>query len=108
MEGSAAILSRVAPMLPVYHAAAADAAGAVFRRGEDLRRQGMRELATLILGKEGASGRVGVDEAADLFHVLLGPETYRSFVLDLGWSSQNWVRWTANVLIRDLCKASPE
>jgi hypothetical protein len=91
-------------MLPVFHAAAADAAGAVFRRGEEHRRRDMRELAAVILSKEGTSGRVSVEKAADLFYVLLGPETYRSFVIDLGWSTQTWVRWTSNALIRDLCE----
>jgi AcrR family transcriptional regulator len=105
VEASSAILGRVAPMLPVFHAAAGDAAGAVFRRGEDRRRRHLRELADLILSKEGTSGRVSVDEAADLFYVLLGPETYRSFVLDLGWSTQAWTHWTTNALIRDLCEA---
>lgn len=106
VQASAAILGRVAPMLPVFHAATADAAGAVFRRGEDHRRRDMRELAELILSKEGTSGRVSVDDAADLFYVLLGPETYRSFVLDLGWSTPAWIHWTDNALVRDLCEAS--
>jgi AcrR family transcriptional regulator len=108
VEASAAILGRVAPMLPVFHAAAGDAAGAVFRRGEDHRRRDMRELAELILSKDGISGSVSVDQAADLFHVLLGPETYRSFVLDLGWSTLAWIHWTSNALIRDLCETRHE
>lgn len=108
VEASAAILGRVAPMLPVFHAAAGDAAGAVFRRGEDHRRRDMRELAEVVLSKDGTSGSVGVDRAADLFHVLLGPGTYRSFVLDLGWSAQDWIHWTTNALIRDLCETGHE
>jgi AcrR family transcriptional regulator len=108
VEASASILGRVALMLPVFHAAAADAAGAVFRRGEDRRRRDMRELSELILTKKGTSRSIGADEAADLLHVLLGPETYRSFVLDLGWSPEAWIRWTSNALIRDLCETRHE
>ncbi|GAA1437006.1 TetR/AcrR family transcriptional regulator [Microlunatus lacustris] len=108
VEASAVILARVAPMLPVFHAAAGDAAGVVFRRGEDHRRRDMRQLAELILSKTGTRGRVSVDQAADLFYVLLGPETYRSFVLDLGWSTQAWIDWTSNALTRELCETCPE
>lgn len=103
VEATAAILARVAPMLPVFHAVAADAAGEVFQRGEDRRRRGMRDLAELILGKAGTSGTTSAGEAADLLYVLLGPETYRSFVLDLGWPPEAWIRWTKNALVRDLC-----
>lgn len=103
VEATSAILARVAPMLPVFHAVAADAAGAVFRRGEDHRRRGMRDLAELIMGKAGTSGSTSVGEAADLFYVLLGPETYRAFVLDLKWPPEAWIRWTNNALVHDLC-----
>jgi AcrR family transcriptional regulator len=103
VEATAVILARVAPMLPVFHAVAADAAGVVFRRGEEHRRRGMRELAELILGKAGTSGSISADAAADLFYVLLGPENYRSFVLDLGWPPEAWIRWTTNALVHDLC-----
>lgn len=106
VEASSAILARVAPMLPVYHAAAADAAGAVFRHGEDRRRRDMHDLAEVILAKPGARGSLSVGEAADLLYVLLGPETYRSFVIDLGWPAQAWIRWTSNALSRDLCDPS--
>ena len=102
VEAVSVILGRVAPMLPVFHAVAADAAGAVYLDGEDRRRRGMRELAKILLNKAAASENVGADEAAGVLYVLLGPETYRSFVLDLGWTPEAWVHWTTRVLIRDL------
>jgi AcrR family transcriptional regulator len=104
VQASSYILARVAPMLPVFHAAAADAAGAVFRRGEDHRRRDMHDLAQVILGKPGTRKSLGAEEAADLLYVLLGPETYRSFVIDLGWPPEAWVRWTSSTLSRDLCE----
>ena len=104
VQASSNILARVAPMLPVFHAAAADAAGAVFRRGEDRRRRDMQDLAEVILSKPGTRQDPGVDEAADLLHVLLGPKTYRSFVVDLGWPPHTWTRWTSRTLSRDLCE----
>ena len=103
-EASSTILARVAPMLPVFHAAAADAAGAVFRRGEDHRKRDMHDLAEVLLGKPAARESLGVGEAADLLYVLLGPQTYRSFVVDLGWPPQAWIRWTSATLSRDLCE----
>ena len=104
VEASAVILGRVAPMLPVFHAVAADAAGAIFRDGEERRRRDLRALAERVLSKAGTREDVSVDHAADVLFVLLGPETYRSFVLELGWTSQDWVRWTTETLVRDLCR----
>ena len=37
--------------------------------------------------------------AGDLLVVLLGPEIYRMYVLELGWSQERWVDWTAQVLV---------
>jgi AcrR family transcriptional regulator len=102
VEGVSTILGRVAPLLPVFHAVAADPAGAVFLKGEDRRRRGMRELAGLVLAKPGARTAIEVAAAADLLYVLLGPEIYRSFVIELGWSTQAWVDWTTNALVREL------
>ena len=104
VQASSNILARVAPLLPVFHAAAADEAGAVFRRGEDRRRRDMHRLAEVILSKPGTRQNLGVDQAADLLYVLLGPETYWSFVVDLGWPTRAWIRWTSSTLSRDLCE----
>jgi AcrR family transcriptional regulator len=101
--GVAGILRRVAPMLPVFHSVAGDAAGAVFQNAEVLRRQGMRDLAKQILAKDGTRRDVSASHAGDLLCVLLGPETYRSFVVDLSWSEASWIHWTTDTLVRDLC-----
>ena len=52
--------------------------------------------------------RPGVDDAyaGDLLVVLLGPEIYRMYVLELGWSHDRWVNWTAQILLRELFAAS--
>lgn len=103
VEGVSSILGRVAPMMPVFDSVAADAAGAVFQNAEALRRQGMRDLADLIMAKHGTRSDISSSRAADLLYVLLGPQTYRSFVLDLAWSEQTWIRWTTQTLVHDLC-----
>jgi AcrR family transcriptional regulator len=103
VEGLATILARVAPMLPVFHAVVADPAGEVYRRAEALRRPAMYDVAREILLAKGQP-RPGVDVAyaGDLLVVLLGPEIYRMYVLELGWSRERWVDWTAQVLVREL------
>ncbi len=103
VEGVSGILGRVAPMLPVFHSVAADAAGTVFQNAEALRRQGMRDLAEQICIKDGTRADISPSRAGDLFCVLLGPETYRSFVVDLSWSEQAWIRWTTDTLVHHLC-----
>jgi hypothetical protein len=40
--------------------------------------------------------------AAELLYVLMGPDMYRAFVIDAGWTPAEWVRWTGNALVRDL------
>jgi hypothetical protein len=103
VEGLATILSRVAPMLPVFHAVVADPAGEVYRRAEALRRPAMYDVAREVLLAK-SQPRPGVDAAyaGDLLVVLLGPEIYRMYVLELGWSRERWVEWTAQVLVREL------
>jgi AcrR family transcriptional regulator len=103
VEGVATILARVAPMLPVFHAVAGDTAGEVYRQAERLRWDGMHDLTLNVLLKK-APIPTGLDptQAVGLVYVLLGPQAYHSFVLDAGWSPQEWITWTANALVRDL------
>jgi len=42
------------------------------------------------------------DRVGDLLFVLLGPETYRSFVIELGWTPAQWADWTTRALLRDI------
>jgi AcrR family transcriptional regulator len=100
--GIAGICARVAPMIPVFHAVAAEPAGRVWARAEQLRAKGMSDLAEELRGKRAFRRGVTLDRATDLLMVLLGPETYRSFVIDRGWSPAQWETWTVGALLRDL------
>ena len=103
VEGVATILARVAPMLPVFHAVVADPAGEVFRNAEALRRPAMYDVARdVLLSKAPARPAVDATHAGDLLVVLLGPEIYRMYVLELGWSQERWVDWTTQVIVREL------
>lgn len=102
VTGVATILSRVAPMLPVFHAVAANDAGAVYREAERLRRVGMQDLAGFLADQGWLRADVDRARASDLLFVLLGPEIYRTFVLELGWDQRGWAAWTTEALVRDL------
>lgn len=102
VSGSAGIAARVAPMMPVFHAVAAEPAGAVYARAEELRGEGMRHLVTGLRSKAPFRKGLTVDRAVDLLVVLLGPECYRSFVIERGWSPKRWIHWTCAVLTREL------
>jgi AcrR family transcriptional regulator len=103
VQGVGAILARVAPMLPVFHTVAGDDAGEIYRRGERLRWEGMRELTLdVLLPKQPVRRGLSPDQAVGLVFVLLGPESYRAFVLDAGWSPEQWMAWTVDTLVDDL------
>ena len=102
VAGVATILARMAPMIPVFHAVSQDAAGAVFRQSEDLRREGMVELAASLSKRTPLVSGMTRRRAADLLFVLTGPESYRAFVLGCGWSPRQWVRWVGDTLSREL------
>ena len=101
VHGNSTILRRVAPMMAVFYSVSADAAGQVFRKGEQRRRNGFRVLADELAAKAPlAPGMTNVG-VSDLLFVLLGPEIYRSFVIELGWTPEQWADWTIHALLRD-------
>lgn len=107
IEGVMAIQARVAPMVPVFQAVSADAAGRVFRRGEELRRKGYEQLTDALATKTPLRAGLTRAKASDLLFVVLGPELYRSLVLECGWSQADWQAWATNTLTRDLFGGEP-
>jgi hypothetical protein len=65
VAGIAEIEARVAPLIPVYHAVAQAPAGAVFRRSEELRRDGMAELAQALAAKAPLQPGMTLPRASD-------------------------------------------
>jgi AcrR family transcriptional regulator len=102
IEGLATIESRVAPMIPVFHAVSADPAGEIYRRAQVLRRQGMEDCIDALSKKARLRPGLTRRRAADLLYILAGPEAYRSFVLEAGWTERQWVTWTTQTLTGDL------
>jgi AcrR family transcriptional regulator len=107
ITGLLPILARAAPMLPVFHAVAADPAGAAYRHGEDLRRAGMRDLVEMLATKAPLAKGMTRTRATDLLFVLTSPESYRSFVLVADWSAKQWATWVTATLSRDLFGDAP-
>lgn len=108
IEGVMAIQARVAPMIPVFQAVSGDAAGRVYRRGEDLRRKGYEGLIHALAAKTPLRRGLTEAKACDLLFVVLGPELYRSLVLECGWSQADWQAWATHALTRDLFGTEPD
>jgi AcrR family transcriptional regulator len=101
-EGLTGICARVAPLIPTFHAVAADPAGEVWRESERLRRDGFKDILQLWNNK--ARLREGLTKAVavDLLVVLAGPELYRSLTADCGWTPAAYRAWLARTLRREL------
>lgn len=102
VRGTSTILARVSPMLPVFQSVMGDPVGEIYRRSEALRREGMHDVAKILLAKVALHPGLTPRQAGDILVVLLGPETYRTFVLELGWAREQWVDWTARTVVREL------
>jgi AcrR family transcriptional regulator len=102
IEGVVSIEARVAPMLPVFHAVSADPAGEVYSRSQQLRREGFENIIAMLTKKAPLRRGMTRRRASDLLFVLAGPESYRSFVLESGWTTKQWVSWVSATVARDL------
>jgi AcrR family transcriptional regulator len=98
VAGLVTIEARNAPMLPVYHAVAADPAGEVYRRSAELRRAGFEEMVDLLRKKAPLRPGLSRRRATDIYFILASPESYRSFVIEAGWRPAEWVTWITDAL----------
>jgi AcrR family transcriptional regulator len=107
VEGTRAVLERVAPIMKMVEAAAAtDAAIAdLWPTKEDPRLTVQTAAATSLLSKPGARSRVTVQHAADILFGLLSPELYLLLVSERGWSPRQWEKWAHDTLLPQLCAA---
>jgi len=102
VDGNAGICARVAPLVPAMHEVSSDPAGAVWRRSEDLRRDG---YSSIVAGWEAkARLRAGLDpaRAVDLLLVLAGPDVYRQLVVERGWTHHAYAAWLTAALLHEL------
>jgi AcrR family transcriptional regulator len=87
----------------VYHivrgAAAADEDfAAVMHRRQSQLWADMRSVAAAMARRGELAPSVTAERAADILWALCGPETYRLFVIDRGWSPEEYERWLVEML----------
>jgi AcrR family transcriptional regulator len=96
------ILERTAPVYEVLRgAAAADPEMAsLLELNKAQRFAGQRELLRIVTGGEPLRDGSTRRAAADVLFAIGSPETYRSLVVDRGWSADRFERWYADTLSR--------
>lgn len=97
--GTATILARVDPMVPAFHAVSGDPAGEVWRHGQALRLEGMRDLVDVLTRNAQLRKGLSRSHAGDVLFLTLGPETYRTLVLERGWTPAQWSDWAARAVL---------
>ena len=107
VTGIATILARVAPMVPAFLAVAGDPAGDVWRHGERLRLRGMGEIVDGLARKARLRRGLSRDRAADVLYVLVGPDLYRTIVLERGWTTAQWAAWIERSILAELFNLTP-
>ncbi|MDP1793462.1 MAG: helix-turn-helix domain-containing protein [Acidimicrobiales bacterium] len=100
--GVIGISRRVAPMIPAFHAVTGDPAGAVWERAERLRHEGMVDLVGALTKKAPLRKGVTKAQAADVLYLLLGPDIYRTMVIERGWTEKRFVAFTERVALTEL------
>ncbi|HEU4947891.1 MAG TPA: helix-turn-helix domain-containing protein [Kribbella sp.] len=105
VNGTSAVLGRVAPIMKTLEAAAATDPGisALWPQGENPRLTIQSAAATSLMSKPGARNDVTVEHAADVMFGLLSPELYLLLVGERGWSPAQWEDWALETLRSQLC-----
>ena len=104
VEGTRAVLERVAPIMKMLEAAAATdpAIAELWPSQEDPRLIVQTAAATSLLTKPGARTDLTVERAADILFGLLSPELYLLLVSDRRWAPADWESWTCQTLLPQL------
>jgi AcrR family transcriptional regulator len=103
VSGVSQILQRVAPLRPVFDAAAAEPGVAeVWANAEQLRLDGYGAIIGLLASKQPLAPGYTLASATDVLFVLLGPDTFRAFTHGRGWPLSQWNAWVTTTLERDL------
>jgi AcrR family transcriptional regulator len=101
--GVTQIMERVAPLRPLFEAAAAEpGVTEVWANAERLRLEGYRAIIELLATKQPLAAGRTPDSATDVLFVLLGPDTFRAFTHGRGWPLEHWKAWVTATLERDL------
>jgi AcrR family transcriptional regulator len=105
VAGTCGILRRVAPIVDVLRAAAAQdsSLAEMWQFDGDPRLEVHTVAARGLLAKPGARAGVTAEHAADVLFGLLSPQLYLLFVRDRGWPPEQWEQWVFETLRAQLC-----
>jgi AcrR family transcriptional regulator len=93
-----AIFGRVAPLVGIFQSGDPELAG-MWEHSETLRWEGYRNHVINAFARKGAIREgLGLEGAADVLFVLLGPVMYEQLVLRRGWSKERWRDWITATL----------
>jgi len=103
MEHLSSTTVGVAPVHTAIQAASADPEmGALLSDLRAQRHEFSRELATRLLALPHARGGGVADRVADVLYALVGPETHDLFVIQRGWSVEEWRGWVHDAVLDEL------
>ncbi len=101
-RGVIGISRRVAPMIPAFHAVIGEPAHAVWENANRLRLDGMADLVAGLTKKQSLRKGITKAQAADVLYVLVGPDLYRTFVLERGWTEAQYIAWCDRTILAEL------
>ena len=102
VENIAPIAERTAPLSRVIRAAPDEEAATVWRRQEQLRRDGYRHMIGLLAADQRLRPDLDVEHATDMLMFIAGPDSYQILVNDYGWTTEHWKTWTTETLAQQL------
>ncbi|MFJ4656926.1 TetR/AcrR family transcriptional regulator [Nocardia sp. NPDC088792] len=103
VEETTSILERVAPLTAAMRTLADDPNITEFQQQSDrLREDGYRLTIELLAAKRPLRTGVDIDEATTVLLLILGPDAYRSMVIDHHWNRSRWITWTAQMIRESL------
>jgi AcrR family transcriptional regulator len=96
------ILERTAPIYEVLRGAASGdpEMHALWQLNKAQRFAGQTELLRILIARDGLREALTAKAAVDILFAIGSPETYRSLVVDRGWSADRFERWYAETLAR--------
>lgn len=98
-RGARRISDRTHRLYEVIRSAAADPeVGAVLEKNRAERAAGHRALADALASKDRYDPAVPPQRAADLLYALGTEDAYLLFVVDRGWSADEWERWVVDTV----------
>ena len=102
VRGVTQIMERVAPLRPVFEAAAVEPGVAeVWANAERLRLEGYRAIIELLAAKQPLAAGHTRQRNRHLVRPT-GPPTFRAFTHGRGWLPEQWKTWVTATLERDL------